>query len=262
MKPHPDSTDLDALLDCAVAAARAGGTHALRHKRRQREVARRFAHDVKLVLDRECQTVAEGVIRRRFPRHGILGEEDRAATAPAEIRWVIDPIDGTVNFFHGLPLWCCSVAVQVRGETVAGAVFAPELEDCYTARIGRRARCNGRPIAVSATARIRDAVIATGIAKDPDLRAGTQALFRTLCRHAQKVRIMGSAALDICHVARGQTDGFFESGVFLWDVAAGMLIVRQAGGRAEILKAGPRHRVDFLAGNGRIHAALRRLVGE
>ena len=252
--------DLDALLACAIAAARAAGLHALRHSRRRREVALRFAHDIKLILDRECQAVAERVIRRRFPRHGILGEEDSRARPPADIRWIIDPIDGTVNFFHGLPLWCCSVAVQVRGRTVAGAVFAPELEECYTARMGRPAHCNGKPIAVSTISRLKDAVIATGIAKEAERGPQSCAMFRKLCFHSQKMRIMGSAALDICNVACGKIDAFYESGIFLWDMAAGGLIAEQAGGRSEILAAGPGHRVNFLASNGRIHAALKKLI--
>lgn len=252
--------DLDAFLDCAMAAAQSAGRHALRHKRRQREVAHRFAHDVKLVLDRECQTVAEGVIQSRFPNHGILGEEDTQAGAPALIRWIIDPIDGTVNFSHGLPLWCSSIAVQVRGQTVAGAVFAPEFGDCYSARCGRPALCNGKPISVSATSHLKDAVISTGISKESDGSPKHYKLFRALSAHAQKVRIMGSAALDICHVACGKTDGFHESGIYLWDVAAGKLIVEQAGGKTEILKTGPGHSVNFMADNGRIHTALKKLV--
>lgn len=261
MKPRNKcELDPDALLEGAVAAARAAGQHALRHRRRRGDVARRFAHDIKLVLDRECQAVAERVIRRRFPRHGILGEEDLRARPPADIRWIIDPIDGTVNYFHGLPLWCCSIAVQARGRTVAGAVFAPELEECYTARLDRPALCNGRPISVSSVARLKDALISTGIAKETEDGRQPCAMFQRLYGGSQKVRIMGSAALDICHVACGKTDGFYEEGIFLWDVAAGGLIVTQAGGRAEILAAGPGQRLTFLASNGRIHAALKKLA--
>ncbi|MBU4200945.1 MAG: inositol monophosphatase [Verrucomicrobia bacterium] len=253
--------DLEALLDCALNAARAAGRHALDHRRRRREVAQRFAHDVKLILDKECQIKAERVIRRRFPGHGILGEEDDRARAPADIRWIIDPIDGTVNFFHGLPLWCSSVAIQVQGRTVAGAIFAPELDTCYLARTGQPSLCNDKPISVSKTARLQDAVIATGIDKEADGRKRSLKVFQILNKYSQKTRIMGSAALDICHVACGKTDGFFESGVFLWDVAAGALIVEQAGGQSEILTAGPGHQVAFLATNGRIHTALRKLTG-
>lgn len=257
---HP-RLDIDELMDCAVTAARAAGRHALDHRRRRGEVAQCFTHDVKLVLDKECQIKAERVIRRRFPGHGILGEEDDQARAPAEICWVIDPIDGTVNFFHGLPLWCSSIAVQVRGRTVAGAVFAPEQDQCYRARTGQPARCNDKPISASKMARLANAVIATGIDKEADGGKRSLKIFQILTRHSQKTRIMGSAALDICHVASGKTDGFFESGVYLWDVAAGALIVEQAGGQSEILTAGPGHRVTFLATNGRIHTALRKLTG-
>lgn len=261
-RTRPACPDLDHLLDGAVSAARAAGRHALNHRHRRKEVAQRFAHDVKLVLDRECQIKAEQVIRRRFPGHGILGEEDVRARLPADIRWIIDPIDGTVNFFHGLPLWCSSVAVQVQGRTVAGAVYAPELDLCYLARTGRPSICDGQPISVSKTARLKDAIIATGIDKEADGGKRSLLQLQILYRHAQKTRIMGSAALDICHVAGGKTDGFFESGVYLWDVAAGALIVEQAGGQSEILTAGPGHRVAFLATNGRLHAALRKLLGK
>jgi myo-inositol-1(or 4)-monophosphatase len=248
--------------DCAIYAARAAGKHALHHCHRRRQVARRFTHDLKLVLDRECQTVAERIIRRRFPRHAILGEEDRRECRQADIRWIIDPIDGTINYFHGLPLWCCSIAVQIHGRSVAGAVYAPELDQCYTASAGRPALCNGKPIAVSTITRLKDALIATGIDKEPSGRQRSLDRFQTLYNHTQKMRMMGSAALDICHVACGKTEGFHESGVYLWDVAAGSLIVEQAGGRSEILKTGPGHHVDFLASNGRIHAALRKLAAE
>ena len=260
-KPTPVN-DLDDLLECAIAAAKAASRHAVRQGHRRREIARRFTHDVKLVLDKECQTIAERLNRRRFPQHGILGEEDDQTRPPADIRWIIDPIDGTVNYFHGLPLWCSSVAVQIHGQTVAGAVAAPDLDVCYTARAGRPSLCNNRPISVSTTTRLKDAIIATGIDKEPANMKSSLHLFQMLSKRTQKMRIMGSAALDICHVACGKTDGFFESGVFLWDVAAGALIVEQAGGRSEILSMGSGNRVSFLATNGRIHAAVKRCLKE
>ncbi len=145
LSPPPS---LDRLLACAEAAARAGGKHALKHNHRRRIIAETFAHDVKLKLDRECQDVAERMIRKCFPRAVILGEENTIAPAAADVLWIIDPIDGTVNYFHGLPLWCCSVGVQVRGRAAAGAVYAPMLEECYTAHRECRATCNGKPLAV------------------------------------------------------------------------------------------------------------------
>ena len=251
---------MNTLLDCAQAAAIAAGQHALRNRQRRQRDARLFEHDVKLELDRECQTVAEQVIRQRYPHHAFLGEEDTHHTSTdAEMRWIIDPIDGTVNFFHGLPIWCSSVAVQRRGQTLAGAVFAPQLDCCYTARVGRRARCNGRVIRVSETARLDQAMIATGIAKARELHAQSLQNFTKMTAKARKTRIMGSAALDICHVACGQIDAFYENGIFLWDIAAGALIVQQAGGMGEILHSGPGQRMTFMATNGKLHRAMRRL---
>ncbi len=263
MPPDPPD-NLDALLACAESAARAGGAHARAQAHRRGRVAARFAHDVKLVLDRECQDLAAGIIRRRFPGADILGEETAAPRGRAPrggMRWIIDPIDGTVNFFHGLPWWCCSVAVERDGRTVAGAVYAPMLDACYTARRGRRAACNGRPLAVSAAARLRDAVILTGLDKRNALLDRELALFRDLSRRARKLRILGSAALDLCQVAAGRADAFFESGIYLWDVAAAAVIVEQAGGAAEILADYGGHRLRFLASNGRLQARLRRVCG-
>lgn len=251
---------LDRLLACAEAAARAGGKHALTHSHRRGIVAQTFAHDVKLKLDRECQDVTERVIRKCFPHAVILGEENTVKPAAADVLWIIDPIDGTVNYFHGLPLWCCSVAVQVRGRAAAGAVYAPVLDECYTAHRERSSTCNGKPLAVSATRRLKDAVILTGLDKRNDLLSHSIALFQKLSRQTQKVRIMGSAALDLCQVAAGRADAFFESGIYLWDVAAAGLIVDQAGGRAEIISTDPHNRLRFIASNGRLHAPLRRLI--
>lgn len=256
----PALPSLDRLLACAEAAARAGGKHALKNNHRRGIVAQTFAHDVKLKLDRECQDVTERVIRKHFPSAVILGEEDTAQTAATDVLWVIDPIDGTVNYFHGLPLWCCSVAVQIRGRAAAGAVYAPMLEECYTAHRERQATCNGKPIAVSATRRLKDAVILTGLNKRNDLLDRSFALFQTLSHKTQKLRILGSAALDICQVAAGRADAFFESGIYLWDVAAAGLIVEQAGGQTEIVATGSNHQLKIVASNGNLHAPLRRLV--
>ena len=256
----PTLPSLDRLLACAEAAARAGGRHALMHTHRRRIIAETFAHDVKLKLDQECQDVAERTIRKHFPRAVILGEETPMAPVATDVLWIIDPIDGTVNYFHGLPLWCCSVAVQVRGCTAAGAVYAPMLRECYTAHRERSSTCNGKPLAVSDTRRLKNAVMLTGLNKRNYLLNHSIALFQNLSRKTQKLRIMGSAALDICQVAAGRADAFFESGIYLWDVAAAALIVEQAGGRAEIITSGRHYKLQILASNGHLHTPLRRLI--
>ena len=258
------SPSLARLQDGAVVAAQAAGNHAWVHGVRRTEVVRTFAHDVKLKLDQECQTVAERVIRSRFPTHHILGEESAAERAPTPdagaYEWVIDPIDGTVNFSHGLPFWCRSVAVRQGATVLAGAVYAPVLKELYTAVRGGPALCNGEPIHVSATRRLSAALVMTGLDKAPDPRLPSLAVFRALANAVQKTRVMGSAALDICRVASGQADGYFETGIYVWDISAAGLIVERAGGRTEILREFGGHRLAFLASNGALHTALRRAI--
>jgi myo-inositol-1(or 4)-monophosphatase len=252
------------LLACAVAAARSAAGHAARNLSRRNVVARRFKHDVKLRLDMECQAKAEKVIRSRFPEHRILGEEDaddaKKQNVDSRFEWVIDPIDGTVNFSHGLPYWCCSVAVRYSGKVLAGAVYSPALNELYTASIGCPACCNGRRIRVSRISAVGDALVLTGLDKSIDRGVPAYSTFERMWEHVQRGRIMGSAALDICRVAAGQADAYFESGIYIWDVAAAGLIVRQSGGKVEATREQAGHRMRFLATNGRIHAQMKSLL--
>ncbi|MBN1268167.1 MAG: inositol monophosphatase [Kiritimatiellae bacterium] len=251
---------LQELLDGAVSAARAAGDHALRHRDRRHEVAERTAHDVKLQLDRECQSVAEEVIHARFPSHAILGEEGTISKEPGAVCWIIDPIDGTVNFSHGLPQWCSAVAVRRGEEIVAGAVYVPAVGEMYTATIEEPARLNGEPIHPSTTPTLAEAMILTGLSKKMEENPLAFPQFEKLSRAVQKVRVMGAAALDICHVACGRADGYAESSIYLWDVAAAGLIARRAGARTEVLRQYSDVHMQFLCTNGRIHEQLKALV--
>lgn len=250
------------LLACARAAAEAAGRHAVVNRHRRREITRVVRNDVKLVLDVECQRVAESVIHGAFPEHSILGEEGERPRAEAAYEWVVDPIDGTLNFSHGLPVWCCSVAVRRGAEVVAGAVYAPDLGDLYTATLSGAALRNGEPIHVSDIADLSEAIMATGLAAKTGDRVTSHGVFRALTQHLQRVRIMGAAAVDICHVAAGRLEGYVETSIYQWDVAAAGLIARRAGGRTEVLEelGGPRMR--FLATNGHIHDAVRAIIME
>lgn len=261
---HRACAGIDALLDTAILATRAAGRYAAKRRDRRTEVAAITAHDVKLLLDVESQAVAERVIRGRYPDHRILGEET-APNSPARepgdhYEWIIDPIDGTVNFSHGLPFWCCSIAVHRGGRVLAGAVFAPDFGDLYCAARGLPATLNGRPLRVSSVATLGQALIMTGVEQKTSIRARRPRIFQAISNNTQKTRVMGCAAVDICRVAAGQADGYFESGIYTWDVAAAGLIVEQAGGRIETLTDNGRHRLAFMATNGRIHAPLRRLI--
>jgi len=255
---HPVLTAPEALLKVARLAATRAGDHALGNVRRRGEVNVISRHDVKHILDVECQAVATETILAACPGDAILGEETAGEECPAPegAEWIIDPIDGTVNFFHGLPHWCCSVAVRRGGVMQAGVVCAPELGLVFEATLDGPARCNGHPIRCSALADPSHALVLTGSDKTED-PARSFRFFAALARLVQRPRVLGAAALDICMVARGAAEGYFEHGVYLWDIAAASLIIERAGGASEILKHHGGYRLAFLASNGHLHAALK-----
>lgn len=251
------------LISCAVSAARAAGAHALQNQHRRGEVIASFKHDVKLKLDVECQQIIEDIVLKTFPQHAFLGEESsKHETIDNEYVWVADPIDGTVNFTHGFPYWCTSIAVQRNGETVAGAVYAPALQELYTAEKDKEAFCNDTPVRVSKTAGLKQSMVMTGMDRDNEPGHEPYSIFRAIADNTQKARITGSAALDICQVAAGRADGYFESCIYLWDIAAAGLIAQQAGGQTEIIHypSDNIYRMRFIASNGIIHNELRALI--
>lgn len=254
------------LLDTAVTAARAATDHACRNRHRRLEVAQGFAHDVKLSLDSECQKIAIEHILARFPDHAILAEESAdtstASTPPPGFEWIIDPIDGTVNFSHGMPFWCCSIAVRLAGRSVAGAVHAADFNELYTATQSGAALCNGTPLHVSDVADLGHAMVLTGLDQKTNPRGERHGVFRAMADAVQKTRIIGVAALDLCRVAAGQAEGYFESGIYTWDIAAASLIVERADGKTETMAALSPHRWCFLATNGRVHESLRKVIVE
>lgn len=259
-------------LELAILAARAGGQHARLNRHRSSDVHKAFAHDIKLQLDLECQARVVDTIQRHAPTHAILAEEDegdvaalpggparasaRAADAPL---WIVDPIDGTVNYFHGLPMWCCSVAVQQGGRTLAGAVYAPDLGELYTATADGPALLNGEPLRTSETATLEDAIFLTGLSQKNESDAVPATLVERLAQSVQKIRVLGAAALDICRVARGHADAYWEPAIHLWDMAAAGLIAERAGARTTVLsRRGTR--VSFVATNAHIHDAVTQLL--
>ena len=255
---------LDRLLLCAVEAATNAGNHALRNTSRRKEATAYFSHDVKLLLDQECQIRAEKTVKAFFPDHFILGEETAHARKQApginDYEWIIDPIDGTVNFTHGLPAWCCSIAVRCGVDVLAGVVYAPELKELYTATIGTQSVMNGKKISVSDTRGLKKSLIMTGLDKNFDESMPPLEIFKTISLNVRKARVYGSAAWDLCAVARGISDGYFETGIYIWDIAAAGLIVKQAGGRVEQIQDFGNHRMSFLATNGHIHSNLKKLL--
>ncbi|MDD5705678.1 MAG: inositol monophosphatase [Kiritimatiellae bacterium] len=248
-----------ALLAVARLAATAAGNHARLNSDRRHDANSVARHDIKHKLDVECQEIATQTILRAFPGHAVLGEETAGSETqpPASgVEWIIDPIDGTVNFFHGLPIWCCSVAARLDGTMQAGVVFAPEIGLVFEAASDSPARCNGELIHVSETDDLERAIVHTGCDKNEN-PARSFRFFQCIAGCVQRPRLFGSAALDICFVAAGKADAYFEHGIYLWDIAAAGLILERAGGCCETLKAHKGYRMAALASNGLLHGALR-----
>ena len=263
---------LPQLLDCAKVAATAAGQHALWNAHRRTEALSITRHDIKLELDVECQAVAVEAIHARFPGTDVLGEEGSSSTrddagSPGSeanrLEWVIDPIDGTVNFYHGLPLWCCSVAARQDGKSLVGVVFAPELDVLYAATTDTPSTVNDEPIRVSAVSSLAEAVFLTGFNKKLDVDISPDEIILHVSAEVRKTRILGAAALDICRVAHGQADAYWEPGNYTWDVAAAGLIVQQAGGVSGALHMHTEpHRMSYLATNGLLHEEFSRVLSE
>jgi len=256
---------LSELLDCAKIAATAAGRHALDNTHRRTEALSITRHDIKLRLDVECQTVATNEIHSRYPGASIIGEEDSPSVFDDDasrkdnpgLDWVIDPIDGTVNFYHGLPQWCCSVAARRDKTSVVGVVYAPELDALYAATTESPATVNDEPIHVSDVSTLENALLLTSLNQKLDTDAPLDEMISRISNSVRKTRVFGTAALDICRVAHGQADAYWEPGNYIWDVAAAGLIVQQAGGSASVLHMHDEpHRISYLATNGILHERL------
>lgn len=232
---------------------------------RLQEIKHAEKHDVKLQIDVDCQRFIESKLRHAFPNYSIVGEEESYGDPEAEYRWVVDPIDGTVNYNHGIPHFCVSIALQHRklGDdlaqamkgytTVLGVVYDPMRQELFTAEQGNGAFLNEKPIRVSERAEIHQSILSVGFSKtDEAIERGLQN-FEILVRRAQKLRNMGSAALDLAYVASGRLEAYLESKVRLWDIAAGILFVKEAGGHVQLRAVeGMSHAFETLASNGRL----------
>jgi myo-inositol-1(or 4)-monophosphatase len=217
----------------------------------------------------EVDAKAERVIREEllgtFPTHGMLAEEGGEHSGEGDARWIVDPLDGTTNYAHGLPVFCVSVALERAAEgVVLGVVHDPMREETFVAERGRGAILNGRPISVSDTYEPIRALIASDFPYDRERMPETLELLGRFSALSRGMRRLGAAALDLCYVAAGRLDGYYMRGVRLWDLAAGSLIVREAGGKLTDYR-GDELTLDggeILASNGRLHSVMTRLTGE
>ncbi len=228
-----------AALESARVAAGVAGALMKKHLYRLKKVDESTPHDIKLELDVRCQKLITRELAQHFLDIPVLGEEaidTRVHSTGA--RWVVDPIDGTVNFAHGIPHAAVSIALQERHDdqylTTVGLVYDPFMDECWTAIRGYPAYRNGRKIHVSSNTELSTAVISLGFAKSSESLNQMLPVFHKLIPKVRKIRLMGSAALAMTYVADGRFDAYIEHGIRLWDIAAGALIVEQAGGQVHL----------------------------
>jgi myo-inositol-1(or 4)-monophosphatase len=253
----------------AVRAARAVGARMRRELHATKRAHLVTQHDIKLELDVQCQKLIERTLGKAFPKAALLGEEGVAGRTDAEYRWVVDPIDGTVNFAYGIPHACVSIALQQRVEppgtaeypdgyqTLVGVVYEPFCDELWTAIRGQPARLNGKVIHVSRRPKLREAVVSIGFTKSRQSLQAMLPYFNRLVHRVRKIRMMGAAALGLTYVASGRFDAYIECRISLWDIAAGGLIIECAGGEFWPRPIPGRHKYYVIASNGLLRRSLR-----
>jgi myo-inositol-1(or 4)-monophosphatase len=226
----------------------------------------RFKGTIDMVTeaDRAAEDLIADRLRTLCPEHDLLCEEGSVgATLGAAYRWVVDPLDGTTNFAHGLPTFAVSIALEDAGVPVVGIVYDPMREELFAARKGAGATLNGKPIVVSAVEELIASILVTGFSYDFARRAQQAEVWRDFLTRVQAIRQTGSAALNLCYIAAGRLDGYWERGLSPWDVAAGAVIVTEAGGTVTDMGGGSFRADDrqILASNGKLHGKLLEVIG-
>lgn len=191
-------------------------------------------HDIKLALDKESQNLIEGILLGARPDDALYGEEGIGGNPDSNRQWIVDPIDGTVNYYYGIPHFCVSIALRVGDEVVLGVIHDPMIGDTWTVEKGGQPMLNGKPISCSKREKLEECALFVGCGKDEEaLRVGLER-FRKASMRARKMRMMGSAALGLAYIASGRLDAYIESRISLWDIAAGKLLVEAGGGKVTL----------------------------
>lgn len=246
------------MIELAIEAAREAGKLLKLHAGKPRQVETKSGEESNLVteIDRKSEETIIRIIRSRYPSHDVLAEESGSHEKKSDYRWIIDPLDGTINFTHGVPIFCVSIALEYKGTVILGVIYDPNLDELFTAEKGKGAFLNSRPIHVSKTAKLRESLLVTGfpynVQSNPDHAIER---FVAFLQEARAVRRLGSAALDLCYVAAGRFDGFWEVSLNPWDIAAGVLILEEAGGTYTDFRGFPStiYTKPLLTSNGLIH---------
>jgi len=253
---------MESFLDAAIDIARQAGQVLLAHRGVGFEL--KGEHDLVTAADRASEKLVVRFLRERFPEHGIVAEEGGRAELDAELRWYVDPLDGTTNFAHGYPAWNVTLALAKRGEVIAGVVYDPLNRELFAAERGAGARLNGAPIHVSKAAVLNDALVATGFPSRKRHQNVNIHFYYQLAMATHGVRRSGSAAIDLAYTACGRLEAFWEFGLNPWDMAAGSLLIEEAGGTASGMRGEP---LDvngqyLLADNGLVHQEILGLFDE
>ena len=251
-------------LEAALSAAREAGKVLLEGFGRRHSLGYTGGGELVTEMDGEAERTIREVLLGTFPTHGILAEESGERRGKGDARWIVDPLDGTTNYAHGLPVFCVSVALERAGEVVLGVVHDPMREETFVAERAQGATLDGRPIRVSETDEPIRALISTGFPYDQAQLREALELFGRFAAISGGMRRLGSAALDLCYVASGRLDGYYEDGQLPSDIAAGQLILKEAGGRATDYRGGE---IDskggqVVASNGLLHPAMIELTGD
>jgi myo-inositol-1(or 4)-monophosphatase len=254
----PDRSTRERIKVVAVDAARQAGAILEDYARKGFRVEHKDTLNLVTDADTHSEQAIVEAIERSFPDHEILAEERGRAGGTSPFKWIIDPLDGTTNFAHGFPAYAVSIGVEYQGRCLLGVVFDPTRQELFVAEAGGGATLNGRPIHVSRGARLDKALLVTGFAYDIHTTRGNLDHFSNFAVRAQGMRRMGAAAIDLCYVACGRFDGFWEMKLNPWDTAAGSLMVAEAGGRMSDFKGGPFsiYGVELVASNGCIHQEM------
>ncbi|MDB4525692.1 inositol monophosphatase [Akkermansiaceae bacterium] len=221
-------------LETAVHAAHEAGKLLKANFNEVKDVDEALAHDLKLALDKESQDLITDIILGQFPGHAIYGEEGLAGDQSSEHQWIVDPIDGTVNFFYGIPHFCISIAKRVNEELVLGVIYDPMVNELWTVEKGGQTLLNGNPVEVSKRTTLEESILFVGCGKDEKALSTGLERFRKGSLRARKMRMMGSAALGMAYIATGRLDAYVEARISLWDIAAGQLMIESTGGKVTL----------------------------
>lgn len=255
--------DIKMIKEVAQEAAKEAGRYLLERLGNIKEISRKGGiNDLVTDVDKRSEQIIITKIKSEFPSHSILAEESGEENNDSTFKWIIDPLDGTTNYTHSFPFFCVSIGVSLGSSMKLGVVYDPSRNEFFTAEENKGAFLNGNRIDVSKWGSVGDSLIATGFAYDISGKIANIDHFKKILQYAQAVRRAGSAALDLCYVACGRFDGFWEIGLQPWDMAAGYLIVKEAGGLVSLLNGGPFdiYQNDIVATNRIIHDELIELL--